>query len=299
VHEKFAFGGGINPFTDVDYDLDITGAEYTRKLRSTGGISVGNLGAAYRINSKIALGVNYKILFGKDDEVWIVDYDYGGYEDSKDELIKSQWGSGVSIGTLIDVTKRLKIGGVFVSKFNMNTTNKVNNYVRHAKVERQNEYYIYKTTTLSEEDFTIPCSYGLGVSLDINSRFSAAGDIYRWQMRNFKHSRAGIAVFNNSTRYSIGFEYDPEKGRTDIWYRKVDYRIGFYYWDLYSRDIDGSPLTEQFVTTGISLPFFGNFARIDIALEGGIRSSETKMFGSEKIIRLHFSFTGSERWFVR
>jgi len=284
--KTFAFGGGLVPYSDTDFSIIAKTPGYTKKLEGSGGTSMASFGAAYRFNKNISLGINYLLLFGASDETWSIDFTDNYYDDSVSKFDRSRWGSGVSVGMHAAVLPGLHVGGTFFSKITLNTTNRVS-------------YYSGKNSTSAGGAIRLPYSYGAGAAYTVKQRFTVAGDIFFWQFNNLEDAAFQSRQYRNSTRYSIGAELAPEQRASLSLFQKLSYRIGFYYWDLYSRDIDNSPLSEAFVTAGCMLPFLGNTARIDIALEGGMRSSQSQALGSEKIFRLHVSLTGGEIWFIR
>jgi len=284
--QNFAFGTGLSPYSDTDYEFIYHGPSYTRVITATGGTSKGFLGAAYRINNKLALGVNYMLLFGTDSESWLIEFDDDLYSNSDSEITRNKWGSGVSIGMTAHVIPRLYLGGVIQSEIDLN----INNRIR---------YYESKGTVESSENSKIPFSFGIGTAFSVGERVVLVGDLFRWQFNDLSYTGTKNADFRNSTRFSAGIELLPSLRVSDRLLKRIIYRLGFYYWDLYSHDPDLSPLSEKFVTAGFSVPFLRNQARLDIALEGGMRSSKTNYIGSEKIFRIHVDLVGGEVWFRR
>ncbi|MCP4725301.1 MAG: hypothetical protein GY863_09710, partial [bacterium] len=146
-------------------------------------------------------------------------------------------------------------------------------------------------------------------SLNLYRGIDFALDYFTTKMQDYRYEDDENPGYRNSTRYSAGFEFKTEKRPGLPILKRLNYSIGGYYWDLYNVDTDGSALTEKFVTAGCSwqfnnligpvesVPFFPT--RIDFAVEGGIRSSETESLGSEKIFRFYISLGKGETWFLR
>ncbi len=283
---NFAIGGGLHPFFDNDYSVVIPSDTYVQFLTANGGTTIGYLGAAYRVSDNLTLGVNYNVVFGKQNEQWRIVFDQTDYLETQTEFTRSIWGSGITVGATGNFGKRLNLGGVFTTEMNLKTTNRV-------------VYNINKSTKVEGDDISVPMSYGLGASFIITPQVLINSDIYRWELSDLSYNWSNNQEFRNSTRFSVGLELIPQSTLSSSFFKKVIYRCGFYNWDLYSRDIDNSPLSEKFITAGFSIPFSENQARIDIALEGGLRSSSTKSLGSEKIWRLKVDFIGGELWFIR
>ncbi|MFC1477697.1 OmpP1/FadL family transporter [candidate division KSB1 bacterium] len=284
VNEKFAFGGGLNPYFDTDYKLRTTTARYTNSVEAFGGTTSGYFGAAFRLNKYAAIGVNYVMLFGKDEETWKIDFVDPKFASSSNNYIRSKFGSGFSVGTLLSILPKLDVGGVFMSGVPITTTDRIS-------------YYSGRSATEDGYKIELPYSYGIGTVYMPFPELSFAADMYHWRLSELSAPQFPQNEYGNSSRFAVGMEFDPEEDMTSGFSERIIYRLGFNYWGLYSRDIDGSPVNEKFLSLGIGIPVMGGQARFDCAIEGGVRSSKSKLIGSETIIRFHIQFGGGERWF--
>jgi len=284
--DNFAFGGGLHPYSDTDYKIRSFGDGYSWELEGSGGISMGYLGASYKVRKNISIGVNYVLLFGQETEHWEIDFDDVNLSNTVDTFSRNKWGSGVTLGMKVDVGEKYTFAGMYNLGIDLKSTN------RYA-------YYNAVTKAESGGDASIPASFGIGAVSTVTSQLQLATDIYRWQMSDLTMDWQGDQRFKNSTRYSVGLEFFPQATYTSGLLKKMLYRCGYYYWDLYAYDIDNSTVSEQFVSIGFTIPIGQNNARFDLALEAGMRNSGSDAIGSEKIFRLHLDLTGGERWFLR
>ncbi|MFC1492455.1 hypothetical protein ACFL6O_00725 [candidate division KSB1 bacterium] len=293
-----AIGIGFYPFMDSDFQFYTSNDEYQQTVKSSGGTSIGYAGIAYKFMDFISIGAKILYYFGSTNENWSLIFAQPSYRASETNRTVSRWGKGYSIGTTLWLHPKLRIGAVYVAESELETELEIEERSAGKLPLIVDNYYT-----------TIPSSFGLGTSLNLYRGIDLAFDYFTTKMQDYKYGDDVNPGYRNSTRYSAGFEFKSEKRPGMPFLKRLNYSLGGYYWDLYNNDLDGSALTEKFVTAGFSwqfnnlvgqagsIPFFPT--RIDIAIQGGIRSSETESLGSEKIFRFYISLAKGETWFIR
>ncbi|KPK87506.1 hypothetical protein AMJ80_11955 [bacterium SM23_31] len=279
-------GGGFRPHTDSDFEMHSKTPDFTRIIEGSGGISVCYFGGAYNLNDYLTFGINYLYYFGADFEAWSINFRDIEFYDTMSNLIRHKNGKGFEIGLTYKALPRLHLGGVFFSEVKL-------------KTEKRTKTAVQSLQNIKGQDIKLPYSFGFGFSSAITPRITFAGDVFRWQYKDLVFNEASVQNYNNSTRYSAGMEFNPSGMEEGGLFRKLSYRFGGYFWNLYSPDIDGSSVTEKFLTAGISVPFNENKNRLDVGFEGGMRSSKAKAVGSEIIARMYIAIVGFEKWFIR
>lgn len=288
---RFAFGGGIRPYTDLDYNIISNESGVLRKIESSGGISLGYLYGSIRVSRKFAVGFNFLLNFGESREKWSVEFIDPNYLNSESELSRGFWGSGLSLGFHFQPLPKLGFGGVYQPEITLETTDKIN-------------YFQGNSISIDGKGTKVPQSFGFGSTFDVTEKIILTGDVYKWQSGGSEDFLSNTLSDKNSIRYSIGAEYSPLLRLGMLFRQKLIYRLGFYYWDLYSSDLDNSQMSEYFVTAGLGIPFSADplrmgLARLDLSFEGGVRSSKSNLLGSEKVFRFKLNLAGLETWFRR
>jgi hypothetical protein len=288
---RFAFGGGIRPYTDHSYTFVSNDSEAIRKIESSGGISLGYLYGAIRVSRKLAVGFNILLNFGESREKWSVDFLDPDYLNSESELTKGFWGRGLSLGFHYQPLTRFGFGGVYQPEITLKSTDKIN-------------YFQGNSISFDGKGTKIPQSFGFGSTFDVTNKIVFTGDVYKWQFSGSETVLSNTLSDKNSIRYSVGAEYTPILRLGMSLRQKLIYRLGFYYWNLYSTDLDNSQMSEYFITAGLGIPFSTDplrlgEARFDLSFEGGVRSSKSNILGSERIFRFKLNLAGLERWFLR
>lgn len=284
--QKFTFGLGYHPYSDTDYVIQTISDDHITTLKVEGGNAKGYLGASYKVKDNVSIGLSYNLIFGKQNENWLIEFDDDNFTNSDNSYTRSQWGNGVTVGLKWDFGQRLTVGGIYTTPIEIKSTDRVS-------------YYNEALISTPGGTASVPASFGIGFAGGITSQLQLAMDLHRWQMNDLEVDWSDDAGYRNSTRFSAGLEYFPQATYGSMFLKKWIYRCGYYYWDLYSVDVDGSPISEHFLSAGVTVPIGNNVARFDIALQAGLRRSESRAIGSERILRLQVDLTGGERWFIR
>lgn len=283
---RLTFAGGIRPISDTDFNVITQTDLFDRTLKSEGGLSLGYFGLGYSFGTKLLVGAQLNYVFGTDTEDWRIKFNNAGIFDSGSRTTRRKNGSGFSAGSILRVAPKFQIGFVYMSETILNTEIRFSDSLGNSAFQ-------------DPRDITLPQSYGVGIVSELSQKLLFSSDVYRWQYQDLDLLQASNQVFNNSTRYSAGFEIGrrvPERAGS---FRNLNVRVGGYYWELYNTDIDGSSMTEKFITFGFGIPFNNFRNRVDIAIEGGLRSSESEALGKEYVGRISVGLVGSELWFVR
>jgi hypothetical protein len=96
----------------------------------------------------------------------------------------------------------------------------------------------------------------------------------------------------------VGLEKSARRALSGNLFQKISYRVGGYY----QREAiyQDSGISEYGMTAGLSLPYFNNLNRIDLALTYGIRNGFlSDDIGNENIFSVHVGITTGEPWFRR
>jgi len=188
------------------------------------------------------------------------------------------------------------LGGVFSNVSDLRTK-----YTTSIYSEIQESYYsmVSEQKNIKGDNVHIPVSYGIGFASYITEGVMIAGDVYQWRYKKLSVGENDAQSYKNAIRFSGGIEFGGNRFVNKAADKKWSFRVGGYVWDLYTKDINGAAIREKFLTGGISIPFNNLNSRIDIGLEGGVRTPALKNSGSETIVRLYIGFSSSEKWFER
>ena len=156
-------------------------------------------------------------------------------------------------------------------------------------------------------DVRIPMSTSLGVAYYLQNRwvFTVDGLYEPWSEFESDFSLPGyipntINNMRDRRRFSGGLEFRPAGANLlDSYFRRVAYRLGFYYDTGYvspAQDVDISTLA---ITGGVSLPALLPGTRLDVNFALGSRGSADRTLVRDQFVTLSATLNIGERWFVK
>ena len=156
-------------------------------------------------------------------------------------------------------------------------------------------------------DVRIPMSVGFGVAYYLQNRwiFTVDGLYEPWTDFESDLSLPGyvpntINNMRNRRRFSGGFEFRPAGASLlDSYFRRVAYRLGFYYDGGYVSPTQDADISTLAVTGGISLPALLPGTRLDVNFALGSRGSADRSLVQDQFVTLSATLNIGERWFVK
>ncbi|MFC1557985.1 OmpP1/FadL family transporter [candidate division KSB1 bacterium] len=281
--------GGLFPVSIYEYEFFSTeeSDDYKMGITGNGGLSAGEIGIAYKVLENLSVGLSASRLFGRLEEKTIINFYDGSFIDTEDNIEKYLTGNSFKAGVLYSINNKINVGGFFTKGY---------------KLSGEVEYgHIYVTDEVDKEDinYYMPYSYGIGGMYQLNPKLMLGADLSIFKGSRLKNNGFTMDVVQDAFTFSAGGEYTPSKNLYDSFFSRMSYRAGFYVHTPYLRDADLSSIREYFLTGGLGFPFNDNNARIDFALEVGMRGSKENDLASEKIARFTVSFSSNEKWFSR
>ena len=288
IVDGFLITVGMFPFSDYEYEFysyekDL---KYSTGLVGNGGLTSGSGGVALKLSKKLALGISINRLFGRLEERTIIDFYDVNYTDTKDDIDKILYGNYFNYGFAYEINNKTKIGGFFSTG---------------SKLKGRIEYnHIYGFSGESQKiNVNLPYSFGLGGIYQLNQKIILGSDIFIFNGSQMKYNDSVIDFVKNAYKIGFGGEITPSKNLYDEYIKRMSYRWGFFINSPYIKYVNNASIKEYFLTGGLGLPFSNDLARIDIALEIGMRSSGNNDSPSEKVIKLSLGFGSLEKWFSR
>jgi len=289
--------GGFSPYSFTGYNTSFTnsqnGVDYRINEIGRGGLTKAQLGLSYSPGEDVSLGASLNYLFGNyTQERAFIPLTSGSsgatlfIEEANRGVNFTLSGMYQGFGKLSESLRPLSLGFVLTTQANM--TFDFNNRIDFAS-ERD-------TLTTAEKKMTIPVAFGVGAAYQIADRWLLAADYYTQAWSNATIDGQPFAFIRNSNRFGIGAEKLPIKDASS-WLDKLAYRLGFSYNATYYQ-VYGEPINEWAITGGLTLPITGE-TRLNVGLEYAERGVKSNLLVKDNIIRVSFSLSVVEPWFVR
>jgi len=299
---------GLVPFSDVGYNVlnlenyDGIG-DVARIYRGSGGINRFYWGNGFRPFRDLSIGFNLSYLFGKMQREAIVlfpDSLYFAnmkaiYDITMNDLYLNY---GIQYHRALKEDLRLNVGAVFALESKMSAKA---DYVAHTFFLSTSGVEYPKDTIAQGEGasgkIVIPMTFGGGIGMEKTDKWMFSVD-YRWanweKFTAFDMSDSLV----NSQQISAGAEFLPDANSFKNYFKRVRYRVGFYYNNTYLK-LRGKQLNEYAITLGFGLPLRGVKTGINLSAQVGMRGTTESDLIRETYFRFILGFSIYERWFVK
>ena len=161
---------------------------------------------------------------------------------------------------------------------------------------------VVSTDTLSMGgNYTIPATYGVGLSYTWNNKLTAEVDVtyQQWTKAKFtplpSFDLDGTTLdFNDRLRVGFGVSYQPDDRGS--YGKRITYRAGAYYNRDYM-NIRGNQVRDYGVGVGVSLPVPAGKTFVNLGVEYKHRESSPAKLVTEDYINITLGVTFNEMWF--
>src|SRR5579871_4835903 len=303
---------GLVPFSSQNYEFSspylVNGSEFANNyVQGSGGINKVYWANSYEFFKHLSLGVSASYLFGSLNQKIILQD-----PNSKAELVSTNNNATMS-NFYIDyglqlygkINKKLdySIGATFANKTKLNTD--------IIKTVLNPDSSIAYQSTYPSTFFTLPVSYGAGLSITYNKKYTFLVDYkYQgWASVGNKEDPTGILYngrfqysLQNSSRFSAGLEISKHRsismGQYNATIETMYYQFGFYsinsYLNVYNqqiKDIGG--------TIGIGVNSKRTPLAYTLSFQYGVRGVQTVQLVQEKYAGFTLSISYRDFWLTK
>ena len=312
ISSKFAFGFGINPYSNVGYEIntksEVGGAsfEYPLDISGSGNINRVYVGLSYNPFKNLSIGVKPSFLFGSIEQVQL---------HRLMAIPPSEWEhlTGYPFANISNVTKNYFHNFIFefgaqytidLKKVDL-TIGAIYNPGMYLVSDRVDNTYdsdgnVFENKRSVNDDFQVPEEYGAGIAFT-TSNFTGGIDVGVQKWSNHKYDLFRVKLKDNPY-IRAGLEYTPSYNIYDPslkYYQRVSYRAGFQYSESYMKFYDMEQ-DEYSISLGLGLPVLNKGAkasRIDVGFEFGRSGSTAGRLIKENYFRVRLGFSLRDFWF--
>ena len=296
---------GIVPYTALNYRVlnhvpDPT-FPYTLKYSGDGGITQAYLGLSISSGKDWHFGVKLNYFFGTLQSKTMQSFGSSQYTDV--ELTRKDGMSGIGGTFGVNYTGFGEILGMSESQnFTLGAFFSTGGRLRTSSekmfVYTQGSTVIGRDTTIDQDATTLlPFSFGFGGSYNLKDQLLIAGDVFYQKWGDLRMSGVHPSEIRDSYRISLGAEIAPLQDARASFLSRTAYRFGAYYMSDRIR-LNGQGINAVGFTGGVTLPVFEE-TRFTIGVDYSIRGTAANQLVKENILRVSFTLSGAERWFVR
>ena len=309
ISPKFAFGFGVNPFSNVGYEINTTGEisgtnfEYPLDIDGSGNLNRVYIALSYSPFKNFSIGAKPSFLFGSIEQTQL---------HRLSAIPPTEWEhiTGYPFSNISNVTKDYFHNFIFefgaqytidLKKVDF-TLGAIYNPGMYLVSERVDNTYdsngnVFENERKVNDDFQIPEEYGIGIAF-ATKNFVGGVDVGTQKWSNYKYDLQRVKLKDNPY-LRIGLEYTPSFNLHDPalkYYEKINYRVGFQYSESYMKFYNMEQ-DEYCISLGLGLPLRHKNSRIDVGFEFGRTGSTAGRLIQEDYFRLRLGFSLRDFWF--
>ena len=289
---------GLAPYSTENYEytgvkpLGYGGDLIPSYNEGYGGINKVFWSNGYEFFNHLSIGITSSYLFGSINTKNVIQGSPGSaiYLSKNDRTFYSNFyfDYGVQYYTALNKHWDISLGLVYANQGWLNTEHQIT------------VLDIDSVAIRSKEDvgtFTIPASYGAGISITRNKKYTFLAD-YHFQEWGSQRSNTSNFTYENSERASVGFEISNKKTAYNTQFETSFIQAGLYYSKSYLV-INGKPIEDMGVTAGFGVNAKRSPLSLNVSLQYGIRGTTDNNLVKENYFGASFIFSYRDFWYTK
>lgn len=329
IFRKVGASIGLLPYSKVGYNYgqtrSLSDIVYEEVFRGTGGLSQIYGGIAYEPIKYFSVGANVSYLFGNFNysSVSVPRTATGstvGEEKKKYSIRDLKYDFGAQVTFPINKASSFTLGAVYSPKVNSKTDVYATEMMFLSdpySSPYQTPSEILRDDTLSNQQFQLPNTYGLGVTYsNTNLLLGIDGTYQQWSGLDYPDVLDGLTTqnrFNNTYRISAGAEYviDPYSRN---FFTRVRFRAGISYGNSYTnvnvynpsdnnKNLGVGGFKEYGINIGLGLPFrdslSGRLSMLNIGFGYTTQRPDLQYMIKQDMFKISLNMNINEFWFFK
>lgn len=290
---------GLVPITEVGYKTvqKNTNPDAPRiMLEGNGGLSKIFVGGSYSLPFNLSLGATFDYYFGNLDYKSTTQFSSTDLTNAEYKKSLKPKGVGTSLGIISpDLSKYLVIKNI--SDITIGVSANILGNLKTDTLLSSISSISEDTITIGNVDIKVPIKINAGLAFKLNSKYLFSIDYSTQAWSNYSIGDKKISELRNYSKYSLGFEYKPNKESGNSFWNQTALRCGASY-EQTQYLVNNSGINSLLLSAGLSFPLsYEN--TIDISATYGFRKSSDASLFKENFVRLNFGLSLGDIWFVR
>lgn len=300
---------GLIPYSAVGYkvsnDIVTSIDSRTQIYKGTGGVNKVFLGGAYKVTSKLSLGVDFQYSFGKVETnsiVFVTDPLILLGSRTKNESTYN--GFSVTAGMYYQTKLKNKFDWVnsftFTPKTNMQSNNTRN--VALVSYNSSGAEFVSGTpveVAVADSKFAMPAKVSFGSAVGqtkkwfVGTEFTFQGKNNMGNLGNFPNTS-----FEGAYRFAVGGYYIPKYNSFRNYFDRIVYRAGFRHENT-GLVVNNQSIKDTGVSFGFGFPVGTSISNINLGVEYGKRGTTSSNLIKENYFNFSVGLSFSDRWFIK
>ncbi len=290
---------GLMPFSTQNYQFisplpigGTNGATTNAYSEGNGGINRVFWTNSYDFFNHFSIGVNASYLFGSLAQKTIL-LDVTGASltstTSSVNINNIYFDYGIQAYGRLNKKWDWAVGATFANQTDLGATSKI--------VILATDSTVLRNETTKQSYVTIPSTYGVGLSLTMDKKYSFVADYKYQRWTPLQYSGLNYSL-ENSNRISAGFEVSHQKTAYGAIYELNFLQAGLYYGDSYLR-VYGETIKDRGITAGIGVNSRRSPMGYTLTFQYGIRGTEAKGLIEERYFNVTFMISYRDLWYTK
>ncbi len=290
---------GLMPFSSQNYQFisplpigGTNGATTNAYSEGNGGINKVFWANSYDFFNHISIGVNASYLFGSlSQKTILLDVTGASLTSTTSSSNVNNLYIDYGIQAYGKLGKRWSwaIGGTFANQTDLNSSSKI--------LILSSDSGVLKDETIKQSYITIPNTYGVGISLTKDRKYTFLAD-YRYQAWTPLHYSGLNYSLENSNRLSAGFEVSNLKTAYGVQYETSYLQAGVYYGDSYLR-VYGETIKDMGVTAGFGVNSKRSPMGYTVTFQYGVKGTQAKQLIEERYFNMTIMLSFRDLWYTK
>jgi len=291
---------GLVPFSSENYEFNApqpilgTTGEFTNSYsQGFGGINRVYWTNAYELFHHLSIGINSSYLFGSISQKTILQNPNSPstyISTNRNTFISNLYFDyGLQYYGKINKKWDFTLGATFANKTDLNSEN-------HITILNVDSVQL-KDETINESFFTLPKSYGIGLSITKNKKYTLVADYKYQNWSSLNYSGFNYAL-QNSDRISVGFEISKRKNLYNTSIETGYLHAGLYYGNSYL-NVYGEPVRDMGATLGIGVNAKRSYLSYNIILQYGMKGTDTHNLIQERYFNFTLILSYRDLWYTK
>jgi len=300
IGKHWGSSAGIVPFSSENYEFNApqpiqgtNGETANAYYQGFGGVNRVYWTNAYEFFHHVSLGLNASYLFGSLSQKTILQNPNlpSAYVSTNKNIYMANFYLDYGIQFFGKIGKKwdFVVGGTFANKTDLNAQSTV--------LVLGIDSSVLKSETINEGYFTLPNTYGVGISLTRNKKYTLVADYKFQEWTPLNYSGYNYAL-KNSSRASVGFEISKKKNVFNNLVEMSFFHTGLYYGESYL-NVYGQQITDMGVTLGAGVSTTRSPFAYNISFQYGIRGTSSQQLIKENYFSISFLLSYRDFWFTK
>ncbi len=301
LKRNWGLSAGLLPYSSSNYSF--TGAKNIigtttntgTYYEGTGGLHQAYLANAISLSKNIRVGVQTTALFGQFNQketmyLNALNITSNAVVSTNKMYINSFYGkAGFQYEGKLNKHWQLNLGAIALLQTKLNAEQTI--------VVEQDSGTLYTSSTIKDNYFTLPLTYGGGISLVHNNSLTISADYVQQQWSNIQYKGLNYQLVN-SNRIAAGIEYAKKINYANIVYEPYFLQAGMHYTNSYLK-INNQQLNEYGITVGAGFNAKRSQLGYLFNMEFGSKGTTQNNLIKENYMKASFTILCREFWFTK